>query len=179
MLPTKGGTLYNYEFSNGALKTCVRLRQASEAMEKVLEKDLDERGSTPEQLDVLAVLDATQTPPKLGQLSKYLFRKDHSTCAQLNRMWRSGIVKKARSKEDQRVVGYAPTSKGKKRLGQDKKVVMDRTREIVASALSQQELAQLDELLRKVRDRALERLGQRAEELPESFDVARYEGMAS
>ena len=56
---------------------------------------------------------------------------------------------------------------------------MGRTREIVASALSQRELAQLDELLRKVRDKALEMLGQRAEELPESFDVARYESPMS
>ena len=116
LIEKKGGTLYDYELSDSALRTWIRLRQATEAVEKVMEKCLDEQGSTPEQFNVLAVLDAIQTPPKLGQLSKYLFRKDHSTCAQLNRMWRAGIVKKARSKEDQRVVSYVPSSKGNERL---------------------------------------------------------------
>lgn len=36
--------MYNYELKDNALKTWVRLRQASEATEKVLEKDLDKQG---------------------------------------------------------------------------------------------------------------------------------------
>ena len=52
-------------------------------------------------------------------------------------------------------------------------------REIVASALSEQEIAQFDELLRKVRDKALERLGQQAEVLPGEFDVERFEADAA
>lgn|GEM_PF-4303284 len=48
--------------------------------------------------------------------------------------------------------------------------------ELLASALSKQEIAQLDKLVKKVRDNALERLGQKVERLPESFDGERFEG---
>ena len=170
--------MYNYELSDSALRTWIRLRQASGAMEKVLEKDLDKRGSTPEQLDVLATLDAMGNPTTPGYLSDYLFREKHSMSAQLSRMCKAGMVKKTRSKKDQRVVRVVMTAKGKQRLTESK-VVMGQAREIVTSALSEQELVQFDGLLRKVRDKALEKMGQKAEALPEAFDVARYEGTVS
>ena len=170
--------MYNYELSDSALKTWIRLRQASEAVEKVLSTDLDKQGSTPEQLDVLATLDAMENPMTPGHLSDYLFREKHSMSAQLSRMSKAGTVRKTRSKKDQRVVKVVITAKGKERLAKSK-VVMGEAREIVASALSEQELVQFDRLLRKVRDKALEKMGQKAGELPESFDVARYEGVVS
>jgi len=167
--------LYNYELSDSSLRTWIRLRQASEAVEKVLSTDLDKQGSTPGQLDVLATLDAIENPTTPGHLSDYLFREKHSMSAQLSRMWKAGTIKKTRSKKDQRVVKVVITAKGKERLAKSK-VVMGQAQEIVSSALSEQELVQFDELLTKVRDKALEKMGQKAEKLPEGFDVARFEG---
>ena len=169
--------MYNYELSDSALRTWIRLRQASGAMEKVLSTDLDKQCSTPEQLDVLATLDAMENPMTPGHLSDYLFREKHSMSAQLSRMSKAGTVRKTRSKKDQRVVKVVMTAKGKERLAKSKGV-MGHAREIVTSALSEEELAQFDKLLRKVRDKALERLGQKVEELPESFDLERFEGVA-
>jgi len=168
--------MYDYELNDNALKTWVRLRQASEAVEKVLSSDLDRQGSTLAQLDILAAVDASQKPLTPGHLADYLFREQHSVSAQLSRMWRAGQVKKTRSKKDQRVVKISSTPKGKERLAQTKQVGMGQGREIVASALSEQELAQFDRLAKKVRDKALERLGQKAEKLPEGFDVGRFRG---
>jgi len=68
--------------------------------------------------------------------------------------------------------------KGKDLLAGTKKTGMGQAREIVASALSEQELEQFDKLARKVWDKALERLGQKAEKVPESFDVERFFGGA-
>jgi len=169
-------SIYNYELTDNALKTWVRLRQASEAMEKVLITDLDKQGTTPEQIDVLAVVDAATKPPTPGQLSKYLFREQHSVSGQLSRMWRGGLVKKTRQKADQRVVKITVTPKGKELLAQTKKTGMGQARELVAAALSEKELAEFDKLLKKVRDKALEKLGQKAEKLPEGFDVERFGG---
>ena len=168
--------MYNYELSDNALKTWVRLRQASEATEKVLEKDLDKHDATTTQVDYLSILDASKTPLTPGQLAKYTFREQHSVSAQLSRMWRAGLVKKTRQKQDQRVVKITMTAKGKEHLAETKQAGIGQAHELLASALSEQELAQLDNLLRKVRDAALEKLEQKAEKLPESFDVGAFEG---
>jgi len=168
--------MYNYELTDNALKTWIRLRQASEATEKVLEKDLDKHDATTTQVDYLSILDASKVTLTPGQLAHYIFREQHSVSAQLSRMWRSGLVKKTRSKKDQRVVGITPTPKGKEKLAETKQAGIGQAHELLASALSEQELAQLDNLLRKVRDAALEKLEQKAEKLPESFDVGAFEG---
>ncbi|MFC1999700.1 MarR family winged helix-turn-helix transcriptional regulator [Chloroflexota bacterium] len=167
--------MYNYELKDEALKTWMRLRQASEAVERILERDLDVKDSTLVQLDVLSVLDGCTESVTPGHLSKYLFRQQHSVSAQLSRMWRNGLIKKTRQKQDQRVVKIGVTPKGNEKLEATKQVGMGQVRDLLASALSQQELAQLDKLVKKVRDKALERLEQKAERLPSSFDIARFE----
>jgi len=167
--------MYNYDLTDSALKAWLRLRQGSEAVEKVLGKDLDRQGSTLAQLDILAALDASEKPPTPGHLADYLFREQHSVSAQLSRMWRAGQVKKTRQKDDQRIVKVSLTPKGKERLAGIKQTGMGQAREIVAAALSEQELAQFDRLAKKVRDKALERLEMKAEKLPEGFDVERFE----
>ena len=167
--------MYNYELSDDALKTWMRLRQASDAVEKVLQKDLDSHDSTITQVGFLWILDACQGSVNPGQFAKYHFREQHSVSAQLSRMWRNGLVKKTRSKADQRVVSIKMTPKGEKQLAETKQIGIGQARELLASALSKQELSQFDKLLRKVRDAALERLDQKAERLPGSFDVGRFE----
>ena len=167
--------MYNYELTDNALKTWIRLRQASEATEKVLEKDLDKHDATTTQVDYLSIMDASTKPLTPGQLAKYTFREQHSVSAQLSRMWRSGLVKKTRQKQDQRVVKIGMTAKGKEQLAETRQAGIRQAHELLASALSDAEIKQLDKLLKKVRDTALDRLDQKAERLPGSFDVSRFE----
>ena len=167
--------MYNYELADDSLKTWMRLRQALDAVEKVMQKDLDKHNSTTTQAGFLSILDACTGSVTPGQFAKYHFREQHSVSAQLSRMWRNGLVKKTRSKADQRVVSIKMTPKGEKQLAETKQIGIGQARELLASALSKQELSQFDKLLRKVRDAALERLDQKAERLPGSFDVGRFE----
>jgi len=167
--------MYNYELKDEALKTWMRLSQASDAVEKVLEKDLDKHDSTTTQVGYLSILDACTGSVTPGRLANYMFREQHSVSAQLSRMWRNGLVRKTRSKADQRVVSIKMTPKGEKQLAETKQVGIGQAQELLASALSGQELGQLDKLLKKVRDTALDRLEQKAERLPSSFDIARFE----
>ena len=167
--------MYNYELADDALKTWMRLRQASDAVEKVLQKDVDRHDSTTTQVDFLSILDACTGSVTPGQLAKYVFREQHSVSAQLSRMWRNGLVRKTRSKADQRVVSIKMTPKGEKQLKASRQAGIGQARELLASALSKQELAQFDKLLKKVRDAAIERLDQKVERLPGAFDVARFE----
>jgi DNA-binding MarR family transcriptional regulator len=176
MIRIEEAYMYDYELRDNVLKTWMRLRQASQAVEKVLERDLDRHDSTTTQLGFLALLDASTKPLTPGQLAKYSFREQHSVSAQLSRMWRNGLVKKTRSKKDQRVAGITPTPKGKEKLAETKKSGMRQARDLLKSALSEQEMAQFDKLLKKIRDAALEKLDQKAEKLPDGFNIGRFEG---
>jgi len=84
-------------------------------------------------------------------------------------------VKKTRQKDDQRVVKISTPPKGKELLAQTKHIGVGQAREVVAAALSEQELAQFDRLAKKVRDKILQKPGQRAERLPEGFDAGKSE----
>ena len=167
--------MFNWELKDDALKTWIRLRQASEVMEKVLETALDRQGSTLTQVDVLSILDASKTALTPGEIADYTFRQQHSASAQLSRMWRSGLVKKTRSRVDQRVVHIKATPKGQELLKQARAAGAGQARKLLTSALSENEMKQLDRLLRKVRDHAMEKLEMKAKPLPDSFDAERFE----
>jgi len=65
------------------------------------------------------------------------------------------------------------TPKGKELLEQTRQAGLGQARELLKAALSDQELEQLDKLLKKVRDRALGQLGMEATPLPNSLDAAK------
>lgn len=148
--------MYDWELSDDAIKAWVRLRQTSDAVERVVETGLVKHGATLPQIDVLEILSVSKVPLTPGALASYTFRQPHSASAQLIRMSRAGLVKRARSKNDQRVVRIRIQPKGEK---------------LLKSALSDEEIKQFDRLLRKVRDRALRELGMKVEPLPETVDV--------
>ena len=166
--------MYDWELSDDALKTWVRLRQAWEAVEKALGRELDRHDATIAQVDVLGVLDASKVSLTPGQLSSYTFREQHSISAQLSRMRKAGLIKKTRSAKDQRVVRINATPKGKDSLEETRQAGLGQARKLLKAALSGQELEQLDKLLKKVRDRALQQLGMEAEPLPNTFDAAKF-----
>jgi len=166
--------MYDWELTDDALKTWVRLRQAWEAVEKALGRELDRHDATIAQVDVLGVLDASKVSLTPGQLSSYTFREQHSISAQLSRMRRVGLITKTRSAKDERVVHVKATPKGKECLEETRQVGLGQARALLKSALSDKEIEQLDKLLKKVRDRALQQLGMKAEPLPNTLDTARF-----
>jgi DNA-binding MarR family transcriptional regulator len=163
--------MYDWELSDDALKAWVRLRQASDAMERVVETGLTKQDATLAQIDVLGILSVSKVPLTPGALASYTFRQQHSASAQLSRMSRAGLVKKTRSKEDQRVVRIKIRPKGEELLKETRQAGLGQARRLLKSCLSDKEIKQLDGLLKKVRDRALQQLEMKAEPLPETIDV--------
>ena len=166
--------MYDWELTDDALKTWVRLRQASEAMERVLETGLDKHDATLAQIDVLGVLSASKIPVTPGAIASYTFRQQHSVSAQLSRMKRAGLVTKRRGQKDQRVVTIKMQPKGEEVLEQTREAGLGQARKLLKAALSDEEIKQLDKLLKKVRDQALQRLRMEAEPLPNTFDAAKF-----
>jgi DNA-binding MarR family transcriptional regulator len=163
--------MYDWELSDDALKAWVRLRQASDAVDRVVETGLDKHDATLAQIDVLEVLSVSKVPLTPGAIASYTFRQQHSASAQLSRMSRAGLVKKTRSKEDQRVVRIKIRPKGEELLKETRQAGLGQARRLLKSCLSDKEIKQLDRLLRKVRDRALQQLEMKAEPLPETVNV--------
>ena len=163
--------MYDWELKDKMLKTWVRLRQASEAVDRVLEVELDTKGTTLAQIDVLALLNVSTTALTPGDIGDFTFRQQHSASAQLSRMWRAGLLKKTRGTKDQRVVRIKIQPKGRQKLTDAGQAGFKEAHELLKSCLSDKELEQLDGLLRKVRDGALQRLGTKAELLPKTIDI--------
>jgi DNA-binding MarR family transcriptional regulator len=164
--------MYDWELPDHALKAWVRLRQASDAVERVLETSLTKQDATLAQIDVLGVLSFSNVPLTPGTIASYTFRRAHSASAQLIRMSSAGLVKRARSKDDQRVVRIKIQPKGEQLLKETRQAGLGQARKLLKSALSDEEIKHLDRLLRKVRDRALRELGTKAEPLPETVNVS-------
>ena len=166
--------MYDWELTDDALKTWVRLRQAWQAMERVLMFGVDRLGATTTQVDVLGVLSASKVPLTPGAIGSYTFREQNSVSTQLSRMRRAGLITKTRSTQDQRVVHIKVTPKGKESLEETRQAGLGQARELLKAALSDEEIKQLDKLLKKVRDRALQQLGMEATPLPNTFDAAKF-----
>jgi DNA-binding MarR family transcriptional regulator len=164
-------SMYDWELSDDALKAWVRLRQASDALERAVETGMVKHGVTLAQIDVLGVLSVSEVPLTPGTIASYTFRQQHSASAQLIRMSRAGLVKKTRSKEDQRVVSIKIRPKGEELLKETRQARLGKPRRLLKSCLSDKEIRQLDGLLRKVRDRALRELEMKAKPLPETIRV--------
>ncbi len=90
--------MYDWQFADDALTAWARLRQASEAMEKVLETGLGKYNhATLTQIDVLGILSASKISVTPGAIASYTFSEQHSASALLSRMWRKGLIRKTRS----------------------------------------------------------------------------------
>ncbi len=165
--------MYNWELADPVLNAWVRMRQAWEAMDKALEIELAKRQTTLAQIDVLMVLGASKSPLTPGEIAAYMFREKHSASALLTRMQRAGYIKKTRSRKDQRVVRIKMQPKGEVLLKQAMPAGLGQARKLLKSALSDDEIKQLDDLAKKVRDRALQQLRLKAGLAPATVDPMR------
>lgn len=166
--------MYYWNLPDPLLNTWVSMNQAFYISSRAIESELGRHQTTLAQFHILLLLDASKGPMALGELASCLFREPNSVFYQLNRMQKAGLVTKVRDKDDQRVARVSITPKGKELLDQAKSPGLQCAHNLLASCLSQEETQQLDKLLKKVRDHALERLGMKAEPLPNSLDAAKF-----
>ncbi len=163
--------MYDWELKDDALKAWVRLRQASDTVERLLESGLGKDHATLAQIDVLAILSVSKASLTPGEIASYTFRQQHSASAQLTRMQRAGYVKKTRSQKDQRVVKVKMQPKGEDLLKLTSHNGLGKAQSLLKSCLSSAEIKQFDRLLKKVRNCALEQLGIEAQTLPKSISI--------
>jgi len=163
--------VHNWETRDPYVTAWIRLRQASDAVVRVTEIELNKTGTTLAQLDVLLILSMSRVPLSPGEIAAYVGREKHSTSALLSRMQRAGYVKKVRSKKDQRVVKIQIQPKGIELLNQSAPVIVGYARDLLRSNFSEADMKQLDWYMKTLRDLSLLELGTKAQPLPATIEI--------
>ena len=146
--------MYDFEFTEPSFTSFALIRQTWAALNKATELRLAKIGLTPEKTAVLwACRDypGSLTP---AEISRMLFRENQTIAGLLNRMEREGLVKRIPKRK-----GHPFTEVTLTQRGEDLCVPgIEIMKQMVASILGDmpaERQAQLQELLRDLRDRAL------------------------
>ena len=131
-----------------ALTLWVKLARASATFSRLTGKDIDRYGLTQPQFSVLETL-GHLGPMTLGEVSKKVLVTGGCMTVIADNLERDGLVERARSTKDRRVITVRLTSKGKKLF---KEVFAQHARLVarLASVLSADEQIQLSQLLKKL-----------------------------
>ncbi len=132
------------------------LNQVNSAMVVAREKELQPFGISAIQVGAMIVIGASNEPVPIKEISRWLFRKHHTTSSLISRMEKQGLVKKLRNQPRKGMVGVVLTDEGKDILQRQNKqrVAIHR----IVSALSQEERDMSIEFMVKLRDKALEEI---------------------
>lgn len=163
--------MYDWDLGDPVFNAWVRLRQAWEVMAQSMEMELDSYRTTLPQFDILAILSASKTPLTPSEIASYIFRELQSASGLLTRMEKAGYVKKVRGKKDRRAVKVRIQPKGEELQKRIMESGFPYTHRMVRTSLSEEEIMQLDQLLKKLRDGILEALGLKIEPLPDVIDA--------
>jgi MarR family transcriptional regulator, multiple antibiotic resistance protein MarR len=127
------------------------------------EKELMKHGLTPEQAQVLFVVQALGSKCTSSEISRILVRQPHTVSAIINRMEERGFVKKVRDMQKKNWVRVAITEKGEKAAAVARKVdPIPR----VLGVLNQEERQIFRDYLERILSRAREDLGLTRDNLP-------------
>ena len=169
--------MYDYQIPDARLAAWSLLFQAFYAAHKAEERRLYKAkvGLTHEKLIVLYLATHYEGLLTPAEISRSLFRESQTIAALLSRMERDGLVKRVPKRKGKPYTEVMATAKGKELWGPAAEVATSTATEIM-SCLSAEELNQLQELLRKIRQKALDQLyiellppSQRMTELLKSF----------
>ena len=160
----------DWELTSPFLTAWLRLRQAHRAAIRIAEAEMSQFHSTVAQLDILTMLNASRGPLTPGEISSYLFLDNTGISALLTRMQRGGLVKKVRSRVDQRVVRIQMLPKGKELLARATRL-HGGSCQTMEECFSENEVKQFDDYLKRYRDHCLHKLGKKAQPLPPIVDV--------
>ena len=149
--------MYDFQLSNAPLTAWVLFHRTCSAVYKAEERKLATLGLTPEKLEALWSCLAHPAPLTPAELSRILFRESQSVAGLLARMERDGLVRRIPKRKGRPFTEVKITAKGEELLQPG----MEEVRALIArvmSCLSAKELEQLQKLLRKLRQKALEEL---------------------
>lgn len=158
--------MHEWNLSDQYLNTWALVAQAFEAAYRAVEARLGEHQITLSQFRILLILDVAAEPPTPGQIARYIFREAHSTSALISRMARAGYVRKTRCRDDDRKVEVRITPKGRQLLQQCRRDGIEYPVSLLSRCLSEEQLEQFNQQLRKIRDCALQDLGRQLEPPP-------------
>lgn len=133
----------------------VLLHQTRDATYNAREKELRQYGISLMEAAVLFIIQAIGDEATPAEISRWLFRKQHSVTALLVRMEKRGLVKKTRDLARKNMVRVTITEKGTQAYSNSAN--RDSIHKIM-STLSEEEHRQLSASLLKVRDVALKEI---------------------
>jgi DNA-binding MarR family transcriptional regulator len=106
----------NLESAELALRLWRQVYQTYTLLKKCEDQIFEEYGLTTEQYGVLVAIDYFGGPTKITDIAQWLERSTNSVSMIVDRMVKAGMVRRARSTGDRRVVHVVNTSKGKAAL---------------------------------------------------------------
>ncbi|MFC1867278.1 MarR family winged helix-turn-helix transcriptional regulator [Thermodesulfobacteriota bacterium] len=133
----------------------VLMRLTRDAMAKSREKELRRYGISSRESAVLFIIQAVGDKPTPAEISRWMFREQHSVSTLLNRMEKKGLIKKTKDLDRKNMVRVSLTDKGRQTF--DKSSQTESIHRLL-SVLSKKEYKQLFSILGILRDRALEDL---------------------
>ena len=151
--------MYDYQIPDARLAAWSLLFQAFYAAHKAEERRLYKAkvGLTHDKLIVLYLATHYEGLLTPAEISRSLFRESQTIAALLSRMERDGLVKRVPKRKGKPYTEVIATAKGKELCGPAVEVTISFATELM-SCLSAEELEQLQELLRKIRQKALDEL---------------------
>jgi MarR family transcriptional regulator, organic hydroperoxide resistance regulator len=164
--------MYEWNFNDPYAEAWVLLRQAWEAMSDLLESEINEHQVTLAQIDILMYMSASKAYLTESQVASYSFRSPQSVCELVARMDKAGYLKRVRDTHDQRVVKIKMQPKGSRLVARVRDSGFVWGSRVIKRSLSAEEVDQLSQILRKVRDAALREIALGTEPLPDVLDRA-------
>ncbi|MBE0480958.1 MAG: hypothetical protein IBX68_08255 [Dehalococcoidia bacterium] len=157
--------MYDYRFAAASLTAFAQLRHAWFAINRVLEARLHEVDSTPESIAVLWACRDFPGPLRPAEIARLVFRAPHSIAPMLKRMERQALITRIPKGPGHPFVEVKLTEKGKQACSPR----VDILKEVIAetmSALSEEELERLVEIIRPLQEKALEMLHMKLKRSP-------------
>ena len=149
--------MYDYHFPDLNHTVLVQLRQTSSAIYKLTERKLAKIGLTPTKVYVLWLCREHDGPLTPAEISRSLFRESQTIAGLLARMEKEGLVQRIPKRKGHPFTEVLITEKGKEAWYKGVKVTMAMVEDTM-STLSAEETEQFQELLRKLRQKALAEL---------------------
>jgi len=135
------------------------LHQASDAIIRARENELQGAGTTMMQLALLFIVKSIKGTATPAEISRWLFRKPSTVSALLNHMENQGLIIRTKDLERRNMTRVSITEEGEKVFRQA--IAKREAVPEIISCLSQEEQANFRAYLEKVRDKALGHMGVR------------------
>ena len=139
--------------------------QARHLTYRAREKELQRYNLTPEQAQVLLIIQAIEDRATPVEISRLILREPHSVSAMVDRMEKKGLVVKVKDLKAKNMIRVAITDKGREAYEITTKRGPIRS---IMSALDEDERRQFSQYLEKIMEKASEELGLGRDDLPSS-----------